>query len=104
VRARRYSVLNLRTYARGKPCMVRLPCCNGNPETTVLAHVRLIGVSGMGIKSPDVCAAWACSDCHDAIDGRANVAGFEREFVRLAHLEGMVRTLDGLTKEGILSW
>jgi hypothetical protein len=94
--------MNLRKEARGRPCMVRIPAvCNHNSETTVLAHVRLAGVSGMGIKSDDALGAWACSDCHDAID-RRNHAYLEHDFVRLAHLEGMVRTIAQLRKEGKL--
>lgn len=93
--------MNLRQLARAKPCMVRLPgICNGNPETTVLAHYRLIGISGMGIKSDDLLGAWACSDCHDAIDRRAHM-DLDRDYVRLAHLEGMVRTLCELKKLGV---
>ena len=46
--------------------------CNHNSETVVLAHYRLAGVSGMGMKSPDILGAWACSACHDAIDRRAH--------------------------------
>jgi len=42
--------------------MVRIPeVCNHNSETTVLAHYRLAGVSGIGMKSPDILGAWACS-------------------------------------------
>lgn len=94
--------MNLRTLARGRACTVRLPgVCNGDPATTVLAHVRLAGISGMGIKSPDLIAAHACSSCHDAIDRRAHM-DLDRDYVRLAHLEGMARTLATLIKEGIL--
>lgn len=93
--------MNLRKLARGRECQVRLPCCNGDPATTVLAHYRLIGVSGMGIKSPDVIASWACSDCHDAID-RRRYLDFDRDFVRLAHAEGVFRTQAQLIREGVL--
>ena len=94
--------MNLRKEAKGRPCMVRIPAvCNHNPETTVLAHVRLAGVSGIGLKSDDVLGAWACSDCHDAID-RRNYAYLEHDFVRLAHLEGMVRTIAQLRKEDLV--
>jgi hypothetical protein len=82
--------------------MVRLHgVCNHNSETVVLAHYRLAGVSGMGIKSPDILGAWACSACHDTIDRRDHT-DLDRDFVRLAHLEGMVRTIAQLVKEGLV--
>lgn len=94
--------MKLRKAAKGRECMVRLPgVCNHNPETTVLAHVRLAGVSGMGIKADDLLGAWACSSCHDAIDRRGHL-DLERDYVRLAHLEGMVRTIAILRKEGLV--
>ena len=92
----------LRKQAKDRLCMVRLPgICNHDKSTTVLAHVRLFGVSGMGMKSPDLIGAWACSSCHDTIDRRANT-DLDRDFVRLAHLEGMARTINELAKEGLL--
>lgn len=93
--------MNFRKEAKGRECFVRLPdVCNGNPETTVLAHYRLIGQSGMGIKSDDLAfGAWACSACHDAIDRRAHM-DLERDYVRLAHAEGVMRTVAQLRKEG----
>jgi hypothetical protein len=92
----------LRKCAQDRPCMVRLPnICNHRTDTTVLAHVRLPGISGMGIKSPDLIAAWACSACHDAIDRRTHT-DLERDYVKLAHLEGMARTINELSKEGLL--
>jgi hypothetical protein len=84
--------------ARGRECMVRLPCCNHNPETTVLAHYRLAGTCGVGMKPNDLQGAWACSACHDEIDRRTRI--FENEFVRLAHAEGVIRTQNMLIKEG----
>jgi hypothetical protein len=82
--------------------MVRLPgICNHNSATTVLAHIRLSGVSGMGMKADDLLGAWACSACHDAVDRRFRT-DLDRDYVRLAHLEGMVRTIAQLRKEGIV--
>lgn len=43
--------------ARGRDCQVGLPCCNHNPETTVLAHFRLAGICGMGMKPHDILGA-----------------------------------------------
>ena len=82
--------------------MIRLEgICDHNPETTVLAHIRMPGISGMGIKADDLLGAWACSACHDAIDRRSNT-DLDRDYVRLAHLEGMVRTIAQLRKEELV--
>ncbi len=51
--------------------------CNGNPETTVLAHIRIAGLCGTGIKPPDLIAAIACSSCHDEIDRRTRLVDAE---------------------------
>lgn len=92
----------LRDAARNMDCQVRLPgICNFRPETTVLAHYRLSGTCGTGIKPIDLIGSWACSDCHDAIDQRSKTA-FNREQLDLHHLEGMVRTINALNKRGLL--
>jgi len=86
--------------ARGRDCQVRIPgVCNGNPETTVLAHYRMAGTCGVGIKPNDLQGAWACSACHDAVDSRSKTT-FSQEELRFMHLEGVVRTLDILVSEG----
>ncbi len=92
--------MNLRKEARGRGCMVRIPgVCSHNSETVVLAHYRLAGVSGMGHKANDLIGSWACSSCHDAIDRRSH-ADLDLDYVKLLHLEGMVRTIAQLQKEG----
>lgn len=98
------AMTDLRKLAKGQDCMIRIPgVCNHNPETTVLAHYRLAGTCGTGIKPPDTMAAWACSACHDFADGRAAYAGgvsmptWQR---RLYHAEGVMRTLAALDKMG----
>lgn len=93
---------NLRALACGRACQVRAPCCNGNTETTVLAHYRMADLSGAGVKSPDLFGAWACSACHDYVDARThpNSDPIVREY---DHLQGMVRTLAILLDEGVIS-
>lgn len=59
---------NLRKEARGRECQVRSAVCCFDPETTVLAHVRMSGISGMGYKAPDLLGAWACAACHTLVD------------------------------------
>lgn len=61
----------------------------------------MIGVSGMGLKADDLLGAWACSACHDAVDRRSHT-DLDRDAVRLAHLEGVVRTIAQLRKEGLV--
>lgn len=82
---------------------MRLPgICNHNPETTVLAHLRQAGVTGVGQKAPDVLGAWACSACHAEVDRQTR--HFEHDFVRLAFLEGVMRTQYQLVQEGVIRW
>jgi len=88
--------------ARGRECQVRIPgVCNGNPETTVLAHYRMAGTCGVGIKPNDLQGAWACSACHDAVDSRSRTT-FTYDELRFMHLEGVVRTQVQLINEGVL--
>lgn len=95
--------MNLRKLAQGRDCQVRLQgVCNFNPETTVLAHYRMAGMCGIGMKPNDFCcAAWACSDCHDAIDGRRRTV-FSPSEIAQAHLEGVMRTQYALILEGVV--
>lgn len=90
----------LRNMARGQPCQVRLPGCNGGGDYTVLAHYRIAGYNGVGMKPPDILGAWACSKCHDLADFRAFLPNYTRAEIRLAHCEGVLRTVAELQKLG----
>lgn len=92
--------MNLRRLARGQPCQVRLPGCSGGGDDTVLAHYRIAGLCGVGMKPPDLIGAWACASCHDHIDRRDT--SLEYDFVRLAHAEGCLRSIAELVKLGAL--
>lgn len=92
-------VSKIRKAARGQDCQVRLAgICNHNPETVVLAHLN---GGGMGTKHDDIHGAFCCSDCHDAIDRRTNLM-MDREYLRLAHLEGVIRTQKILISMGLI--
>jgi len=98
--------MNLRKEARGRDCQIRLPgVCNGNPETTVLAHYRASFVTGFGYKpeSADICGAWACSDCHDVVDRRRSSYMDHADIDRL-FLHGVLRTIAALVAEGKIKW
>jgi len=92
--------------ARGRDCTVRAPGCPNNTETTVLAHYRLAGTCGIGMKPNNLQAAWCCDYCHNAIDGRTIIRldeeALSREELRFMHAEGVFRTIDSLIAEGIL--
>lgn len=95
------SMANLRKEAKGRECQVRLPgICNHNPETVVLAHYRMAGLNGVGMKPDDIFGAWACSSCHDECDRRTRK--LEADYVRQAHAEGVFRTQAILRREGKL--
>jgi hypothetical protein len=97
-------VTDLRQEARGEQCTIRVPgiCC-GDPAKVVLCHVRIIGISGIGMKSPDALAAYGCHPCHDLVDGRTKT-NYTLADRRLFLLEGMARTQHKLIQRGILRW
>lgn len=83
----------LRRSARGQDCTLRLDGCNFNPETTVLAHIRINRFCGFGLKPPDYMSCFACSSCHDKIDGRVKSDTVYKDILR-AHFETMLIWVD----------
>ncbi len=82
---------------------MRLPVCNWDSTTTVHAHYRSVSLgAGMAEKPSDWLGAHACSACHDIIDSRDFLDGWSRERVRLAHAEGVFRTLARLAAAGLV--
>lgn len=73
-----------RRNAELQPCTLMLACCNHDPSTVVLAHLRLTAAAGIGQKPDDWFAVFACSACHDALDGRSSTPwGFEEVLIAL---------------------
>ena len=61
----------IRDSARDEDCSFRFTgVCNFNTETIVLCHINT-KYKGTGIKSPDIFAAYGCSDCHRHLDSGA---------------------------------
>lgn len=79
--------------ARGQSCSIRIPrICNRNNDTVVLAHINGIRFNhGVGNKVNDMHGAYACSSCHDAVDGRIPTE-YRRQELKLMHLEGIIET------------
>ena len=98
--------MNLRKKAAGEPCLIRVPdACRDDPAYTVLAHVRMADISGMGIKAPDVIGALGCDRCHDIVDGRdwtGLLFSYTPEQRRLMLLEGFVRTIMRRIEQGYI--
>ena len=58
----------------------------------------------MGMKKGgenSILGSYACSACHDVVDGRVK-AGFAPDMTYIDHLEGMVRTIEIMIKNGVL--
>jgi hypothetical protein len=70
----------LRESARGRFCTLGFPgVCNHDKETTVLAHLPS-DVQGIGVKSDDFHAVFACHACHVHMDQHLphpNMAGYQ---------------------------
>lgn len=89
--------------ARGQPCQIRIPGCDGGGETTVFCHFSLAGYFGKGSKAPDLLGAYGCYHCHQVVDGqKPRPQCWRREDVRLAFAEGCLRTLVLLEEQGLV--
>lgn len=67
-----------RKSAKGKMCKLQIKgVCNHDPQTTVLAHLRMFGWAGTAQKPHDFLAVYACSACHDALDWRGTKVGVD---------------------------
>lgn len=94
----------IRNAAKGHSCTLNIvECCNYNPETTVLAHVRDFGGGGMGLKPDDICAVFACSSCHDALDRRSKNEFIFDENRYFYIARAMYRTIEHLYDCGIIT-
>jgi len=88
--------------ANGESCTIRLPgVCTYDNSTTVFAHINGIRFGhGVGIKTK--LGAYACCACHDYLDGRVK-NNFDKEYLKLAHLEGVIETLIRLEQKGLIT-
>lgn len=80
--------------------MVQIPnvCC-GDPATTVAAHANWLEYGkGMGIKAHDIYTAWACFNCHVAMDELMIDRDQAKEYWR----RGFERTMLAIVEQGIL--
>lgn len=90
-----------RQNARGRQCTMLLDCCNHDPQTVVLCHLRMFGAAGMGEKPDDWFAVFACSACHDALDRRDNMTAGLCGFEDI--LRGLRLTLKQQFRDGVFA-
>ena len=91
----------VRRWCNRQTCQVRLPGCS---ETNCVgAHYRMPGLSGMGQKPHDIFVAAACPSCHNIVDGRCHTST-EHNKIRLAHAEGVLRTIQMMVDDGMITW
>ena len=91
----------IRESARGQDCAVESPYCNYNPETVVFAHYGEPGEKGMGLKPDDTSGVYACSGCHDYLDGRTHHR--EHDYIKKDYwFRAMRRTWRLLIEDGVL--
>lgn len=90
--------VDLRREAIDRSCQIRLEGCTGGP--CCLAHWRQSGISGGGMKSPDLIGAWACDNCHTKVDSS------ERgdDATQLDFARGVFRTQAALIADEIVVW
>lgn len=88
----------IRQSARGEDCSLRLVSCSSN-ETTVLCHIGRN--RGMALKCSDNFAVYACSNCHDVIDGRVR-HGFSKLELQAEKLRALEETQTKLIEKELL--
>lgn len=72
--------------ARGKPCLIQMPWCDGGGETTVAAHSnQMKHGKGKGRKADDEYTVWACYSCHAWLDQGKGSRQEKDEAFELAH-------------------
>jgi len=88
--------------AAGEICTIRIPGhCNHNNETTVFAHKNGRGGAPRYVGAANIQGAYACSDCHDVVDGRQNCHQTALDIKRF-HYEGIFRTQQRLVDKGLI--
>lgn len=104
MRSSRPKMTPARANARGQDCTVCFPGCPNRRETTVLAHLRMYGGGGMGIKPHDSEAVLADDYCHDLLDGRTHLIPELRDSINWHEYiaRALIRTLRAQREAGVL--
>ena len=95
---RQAACVDLRREAIDRECQLGLVGCMGAP--CCLAHWRQNGISGAGMKAPDLLGAWACHSCHEKVDSteRGN------DETQMTFARAVFKTQAQLIREGVIQW
>ena len=89
--------------ARLQPCTLRLNGCKNDIPTVVFAHAPSVE-KGLGRKSPDFWGCFACSHCHDILDGRKKRGSIMEKELLERLLKAIFETQMILVKLGLISY
>lgn len=107
MRRNRPKMTPARRNAKGQPCTLRFPGCYPGPnnERVQLCHARMFNGGGTGLKPHDSEAVFACTHCHDILDGRAKpVVPTTPECLWERIARALVETLRLQRAAGIVVW
>lgn len=73
---------NLLKLARGKPCLLLSPICQGGTGTTVACHgAGVANGKGMGYKVSDFLTVWGCHACNHYTDAYSSATKEQKQAV-----------------------
>ena len=81
--------------------MQLFPYCTWIEDDVVLCHLNS-EAKGMGNKSPDWWAVYACSACHDIIDGRKQQTQIQPIELEICKQRALFRTWERMIGEGLI--
>lgn len=88
--------------ARGESCTFQIPgVCNADPDTVVGCHLP-DGSGGSSRLTGPLSLAFGCSNCHDFIDRRVHISGFDDSDREFFMRRGMMRTINRLIEKGLV--
>ena len=89
--------------AQLQPCSLRLYGCENDMSTVVFAHAPSVD-KGTGIKTPNFFGAFACTHCHDVIDGRKDSPFMMEKEKWESWVRGIYETQKSLIGQGLMSY
>lgn len=73
---------HLLAMARGKPCLLLSPICQGDTDTTVACHgAGVANGKGMGYKVSDFLSCWGCHACNHYTDAYGGATKEQKQAV-----------------------